>query len=386
MQQWSEMRPGDKKRLEHREKILRLYAEGMSTGEIAKLVDRNRSRVKRVRQLSPAGPRNRRKQSLSEPEREEISLALKGGLSVRAIGRKLKRAVSTISREVKGNRVEDGGYRAYQGEARATIRARRPKGHKLAKLELKLAVEERLKKDWSPQQISGQLRKDYPDNPEMNVSHESIYRALYVQARGGLKRELSEYLRTQRSARKPLRTTPATGVIKGMVNISQRPAEAADRAVPGHWEGDLIMGKNNNSAIGTLVERSTRFVMLLFLNGDRTSENVCNALAKKIETLPAHLKRSVTWDQGTEMAKHASFTVKSGVDVYFCDPRSPWQRGSNENTNGLLRQYFPKGIDLSQFDEAHLDMIADRLNTRPRQTLCWATPSRRLQALVALTG
>jgi transposase, IS30 family len=244
-----------------------------------------------------------------------------------------------------------------------------------------------LQRLWSPQQVAKRLREEFPADPEMQVSHETIYQSLFVQGRGELRRELTACLRTGRTARKRRGHTRPGNKITNMVMISDRPAEIADRAVPGHWEGDLIIGKDGLSAVGTLVERSTRFVMLLHLPKDRTAESVRAAMTAKIQTLPAALVRSITWDQGREMADHATFSVDTGVAVYFCDPHSPWQRGSNENTNGLLRQYYPKGTDLSVHDQAHLAATEDSLNGRPRETLGWMTPSEKLnEVLVALTA
>jgi len=239
---------------------------------------------------------------------------------------------------------------------------------------------------WSPAQISAQLRIEFPDDPMMRVSPETIYQSLYVQGRGALRKELAACLRTGRAIRQNRSRTKRPEPITDMVMISERPAEIEDRAVPGHWEGDLIIGKNNKSAVGTLVERSTRYVMLLHLPGDHTAETVRTAMTTKIKTLPDHLVRSITWDQGNEMAHHAAFSLDTGVDIYFCDPHSPWQRGSNENTNGLLRQWMPKGTDLSFHTENDLDTIAYKLNNRPRQTLGWMKPSQALAELVAPTN
>jgi IS30 family transposase len=257
----------------------------------------------------------------------------------------------------------------------------RPKPAKLAASELCAAVEAGLLAWWSPQEIAAKLRREFPQRPEMWVSHETIYKSLYVQGRGELRRELHRCLRTGRATRKPHGRAPRAQV-PDMVMISQRPAEVEDRAVPGHWEGDLLMGANNKSAIGTLVERSTRFVMLLHLPEGRSAEQVRKVMAAKILTLPAALRRSITWDQGKEMTQHAQFSIDTGVPVYFCDPHSPWQRGSNENTNGLLRQYFPKGISLRRFTSHDLDAAADSLNGRPRQTLEWQTPAEKLNELI----
>ena len=323
--------------------------------------------------------------ALTLAEREEISRGLAAGQSCRAISARLGRAPSTITREVGGS----GGrarYRAHAGERRARRRARRPKPAKLAvRPGLRLEVETKLALRWSPQQISRWLQGAYRGDPEMQVSHETIYMSLYVQGRGALRHELHRALRTGRAFRRPKKSLPnGKGLIPNMVLISERPAEVADRAVPGHWEGDLIMGKRK-TCIGTLVERSTRYVLLLKLQNN-TAEAVRAGMSEKILALPAELRRSVTWDQGKEMSQHARFTVDTGVQVYFCDPNSPWQRGTNENTNGLLRQYFPRGTDLSVFSQDELDTVARELNERPRQTLGWMTPSQRLTEVVATTA
>jgi IS30 family transposase len=267
---------------------------------------------------------------------------------------------------------------------RALGRLERPKPTKLSRCpRLCAAVEAGLLKRWSPQQISATLRLEHPDDPGMRVSHETIYKALYIQARGELRRQLTVNLRTQRTGRKPrARGLGRRGQIKGMVPIAERPPEVADRAVPGHWEGDLLVGKQSRSFIATLVERQTRYVMLARLGGDATTEHVIAALKARIDQLPAHLALSLTWDQGKELAAHARLSEQTGVDVYFCDPHSPWQRGSNENTNGLLRQYLPKGSDLATHTQAQLDTIAAELNARPRMTLDWTTPAERMQQLL----
>jgi IS30 family transposase len=273
-------------------------------------------------------------------------------------------------------------YRAHRAEARATHRARRPRSAKLARNRpLRQIVERLLEARWSPQQIAWQLRQDHPHEPEMWVSHETIYQSLFVQGRGALRAELRRCLRTGRARRRPFNRVRG-GEIADMVLLSERPAEVADRAVPGHWEGDLIIGKANRSAIGTLVERQTRYLMLVALPRGRTAEAVREALAEKILALPVELRRSLTWDRGSEMAEHVRFTVDTGVQIYFCDPHSPWQRGSNENTNGLVRQYFPKGTDLAVHSQDHLDAVARELNARPRQTLGWMKPSEALAKLL----
>ena len=324
---------------------------------------------------------------LSLAEREEISRGLVAGLSVRAIAAQLDRSPSTISREVAGNGGARG-YRAFEAERVARRRARRPKPAKLAlNARLRADVEAKLELRWSPAQISAWLRRTYPGDREMYVAPETIYQSLFVQGRGALRKELAVCLRTGRAARRPRSrlALDSRGRIPAMISISERPAEVADRAVPGHWEGDLIIGKGQHSAVGTLVERSTRFLMLLRVES-RTAETVRAAITRQVLTLPAALRRSLTWDQGKEMAEHARFTIDTGVAVYFCDPHSPWQRGTNENTNGLVRQYLPKGTDLNGYTQDQLDGIADELNGRPRHTLGWLTPSQALAELVATTA
>jgi IS30 family transposase len=320
---------------------------------------------------------------LSFAEREQILVGVLAGRPLRAIARELGRAPSTVAREVGacGGRER---YRLLAAERGAQARMRRPKATKLAGCpRLLAAVEAGLEQGWSPQQISARLRVEFPEDREMRISHETIYLSLYVQARGELRRQLAAHLRTGRTTRQSQGRARRASPIADMVNISQRPAEVADRAVPGHWEGDLILGANGRSAVATLVERHTRFVLLAYVGSDRRTERVIAALQARIAQLPGHLKRSLTWDQGTELAAHRQFTIATGVAVYFCDPRSPWQRGSNENTNGLLRQYLPKGTDLAVHDQAALDRIADRLNGRPRQTLGWANPAEKMAELLA---
>jgi len=310
------------------------------------------------------------------------------GDSLREIARRLGRVVSTLSREVERN----GGrtaYRACHAETSAVRRARRPKPAKLTlHSRLRREVESRLLERWSPQQIAARLVYDYPDDATMRVSHETIYRTLFVQARGALRKELTACLRTQRTQRRSHKRTEhsGTGRLRDMVRISERPSEAEDRAIPGHWEGDLLMGKGGKSAIGTLVERSSRFVVLVPLPDGRTAPHVRAALTRQLTRLPADLRRTLTWDQGKEMAEHVRFSVDTHIDVYFCDPHSPWQRGSNENTNGLLRQYFPKTADLSIYSRADLASVARQLNTRPRQTLGWKKPAEVFCRSVASTG
>jgi transposase, IS30 family len=323
---------------------------------------------------------------LSLPEREEISRGLLTGETCRHIAARLGRSPSTVSREVAaGGRRER--YRAWRSEERARRRVRRPKTAKLASSpRLRSEVERWLGLRWSPQQIAARLVFDYPDDLEMRVSHETIYQSLFVQGRGALRKELTRCLRTGRAHRRPRGRTIGGGHLTDMVLISDRPAEVEDRAVPGHWEGDLLVGKGSKSAIGTLVERQTRFVMLMNLSEGRLAVHVRNALADKIQELPEHLRRSLTWDRGKEMGEHVRFTVATGVQVYFCDPRSPWQRATNENSNGLLRQYFPKGTDLATYTQAQLDAVAAELNGRPRQTLGWMTPSEAFARVGAMTA
>jgi IS30 family transposase len=316
---------------------------------------------------------------LSQSEREEISRGLAAGCSFREIAWTLGRAPSTVSREVNANGGRRG-YRAIKAERAARRKARRPKVCKIAgSRRLRAKVEAKLADKWSPEEISGWLARTYPNNPELQVSHETIYQSLFVQGRGALRHELHVCLRSGRAMRRNKKWTKGghgMGKIKDMVMISERPAEVEDRAVPGHWEGDLILGKGFTS-VGTLVERTTRYVILLRLPNDHGAKAVRDAMTKRIVTLPAQLRRTLTWDQGPEMSEHVRFTVDTGVQVYFCDPRSPWQRGTNENTNGLLRQYLPKGTDLSVHSQQQLDAIARSLNRRPRKTIA---------ALIILTG
>ena len=365
-----------------RERIAELVAEGAPFWRLLQEVPRSRYAIYRaVKRLKrpPAREPNRSPLRLSTTEREEISRGLAAGESLRVIAGRLARAPSTVSREVARN----GGrpiYRACRADRAAVRNMRRPKVAKLTRCpRLREAVEAKLELHWSPQQIASWLVLEFPDDAEMRVSHETIYLSLFVQSRGALRKELTRYLRTKRSVRRPGGKPARNGQshIPAMVNISERPAEAADRAVPGHWEGDLLYGQGPG-VVATLVERHSRFVMLVGLPETHRADVVAAALAAKITELPKQLRRSLTWDQGREMAQHAVFTVASGVPVYFCDPRSPWQRGSNENTNGLLRQYLPRNTRLGDRTQTELDNIADELNGRPRQTLAWKTPSQAL--------
>jgi transposase, IS30 family len=339
-----------------------------------------------VKQVAPRAPSSGR--FLRAWEREEIAVGLAAGLSCRQIAARLApgRAASTVSREVRRNSVR-GVYRAHLAAREAQDRARRPKPAKLAVSgELRAWVEEKLGRNWSPEQVSARLVAEFPDRPEMRVSPETIYQSLYVQGRGALRRELAACLRSGRAVRKPRRAgEERRGRIPGMVNISERPAEAADRAVPGHWEGDLIAGRASRTHAGTLVERATRFTMLVPLPEGKAPADFADAVIPVIAGLPEALRRSLTWDQGTEMGQHQRIAVDAGVDVYFCDPHSPWQRGTNENTNGLLRQYFPKGTDLPS-DPGRLQEVADELNGRPRKTLGWKTPAEAMAELLDEQG
>lgn len=341
--------------------------------------------VRRGGGIAPA-PRRRAPWALSVAEREEISRGMAANRSVRAMARELGRPPSTISREIRrhGGRAH---YRATRADERAWRWARRPKGCRLRQhAGLRQVVAAKLRADWSPQQIAAWLTTAYPHDLTMRLSHETIYRTLYVQTRGALKHELVRHLRRQRALRHPrgARLGPGQAHIVGAVSIAERPPGAEDRAVPGHWEGDLLLG-TPRAGIATLVERRSRYVLLLKPRG-RDTEAVVDALIRGVRRLPAHLWRSLTWDRGLEMADHARFTVATDVQVFFCDPRSPWQRGSGENTNGLLRQYFPKGRDLTAVTQRQLDGVAHKLNTRPRETLGWRTPAEVLATTVAPTG
>jgi len=366
------------------------WQKGDSMHAIARLFDRGHGSVQRI--LSVTGgirppPRCRSRLSLTLAEREDISRGLVAGHSFRSIAASLGRAPSTVSREVTRN----GGrrrYRANKADQAAWDRSQRPKRCKLVKNRaLARIVAKKLKQLWSPEQIAGWLKRTYPDDENFQVSHETIYRSLYIQARGALKKELLQHLRRTRVMRRSRHHTQKTadhGRITNTVSISERPAAVEDRAVPGHWEGDLLIG-SKSSQIATLVERHTRYVMLAKVNSKHT-ETVINALIKQAHKLPPELYKSLTWDRGKELADHQRFSLDTNIDVYFCDPRSPWQRGSNENTNGLLRQYFPKGTDLSVHSQAKLSAVARQLNARPRKTLNFATPAERFNQCVASTG
>ena len=372
-----------------RRRMVALAAKGATVREILAAVDSSMGSVQRV--LRPLGGVYRSEMwtppsrfRLSVEERVEIYSGIQLGRSLSAIARQLGRSPSTVCREVANNGGRDR-YQPFPAHRRAFGCARRPKRRKLECSRLQARVVGDLERLWSPAQIARRLRNEFPDDPEMRVSHETIYRSLYIQGRGELRRELARCLRTGRAQRRSRNRLERRGQIPDMVMISERPAEVEDRAIPGHWEGDLIIGKNGKSAVATLVERSTRYVMLARI-ADQRAETVRDALIRTVARLPEHLWRSLTWDQGREMAAHASFTELTGIDVYFCDPHSPWQRGSNENTNGLLRQYMPKGTDLSPLTDADLDAIAISLNGRPRETLNWQTPAERLTELIAMTG
>jgi transposase, IS30 family len=390
---------GRRKLAAEREAYSRLMQQGLSNDEACRIVGINSKTGRRWRNGRGASGRNKAappigsvappcspSRYLSQADRLHIADRLRDHATIRAIAEELGRSPSTISREIRRNRHPvNGQYRPYAAQDRADGRRPRPKTTKIGRNRvLRNFIQARLAKRWSPEQICQALRVAFPDRPEMHVVHETIYQALYVQGRGELRREIAAALRTGRTRRKPHRDpqqrTPRFAT--PMVMISERPAEVADRAVPGHWEGDLIIGKDGASAIGTLVERATRYVMLVHLPNGRTAEHVRDALIATVQTLPAHLIRSLTWDQGSEMAAHGAFTIATNIPVYFCDPASPWQRGSNENTNGLLRQYFPKGTNLAHHTAEHLAAVAAQLNGRPRKTLDWETPAERLHKLL----
>jgi IS30 family transposase len=366
------------------------WRRGESLNKIALRFDRHHSAIGGI--LSRTGgiqPPTRRRslRALTLVEREEISRGVMAGLSVRTIAQSLERAPCTVSREIGRN----GGRRAYRASAAdqaAWDRARRPKRCKLAgDPALARVVADKLRLEWSPYQVAGWLKRTYPQDETRQVSHETIYRTLFIQARGALKKELLQHLRRTRGMRRSrhhTQKTPDHGRITETVSIRERPAEAEDRAVPGHWEGDLFFG-SHNSQIATLVERQTRYVMLVKV-ASKDSETVVDALIKQAHKLPRELYKSLTWDRGSEMAQHRRFSLATDIQVYFCDPQQPWQRGSNENTNGLLRQYFPKGMDLSDISQTKLNAIARRLNERPRQTLGFETPAERFGQCVASTS
>jgi len=366
------------------------WKQGWTLHQIAQLFNRAHTSVQGI--LSRTGgfrppQRSRSKIALTLAEREEISRAVAEGQSVHSIAARLDRAPSTVSREIKRN----GGranYRAAEADDAAWDRALRPKVCKLTEdRALARIVADKLRLLWSPEQIAGWLKHTYPRDESHRVSHETIYRSLFIQARGALKKELLQHLRRTRGMRRSRHHTQKTDVhgrIVGAVSISERPASVEDRAVPGHWEGDLMFG-GRSSQIATLVERQTRYVMLVKVAGQDT-ETVVNALIKNARKLPQELYKSLTWDRGKEMAGHKRFTLATDIQVYFCDPRSPWQRGSNENTNGLLRQYLPKGIDISSYSQAKLNAVARQLNERPRKTLGYQTPAEMFSQSVASTG
>lgn len=375
---------------EQRRLALRLQAKGWTFREIGAEVGCSHEGVRHMLAVETVRPRRHldwvpEGGRLRLEEREEVRLGLHRGETFTAIAGRLGRSVSTVSREVAANGGRDG-YRAWRAHGRARQRTLRPKRPKLASARLAAQVEEWLKQWWSPKEIARRLRIEFPDDPMMWVSHETIYQSLFVQGRGELRRELARCLRTGRTRRRSQHRVETRGSLTNMVMISERPAEVDDRAVPGHWEGDLIIGKNGRSAVGTLVERATRYVLLLHLPDGREADKVDAAMRRAITKLPGELFRTITWDQGKEMARHATFTIDTGVQIYFCDPHSPWQRGSNENTNGLLRQYMPKGTDLSLLSEEDLDGFARSLNNRPRKTLEFMKPSERLSELLAHTA
>ena len=385
------MRPGKRFGLSAYEKrdIWSRWKAGESLHEIGRAFDKPHSSIRCVllpRGGIPPAARRRSRLTLTQAEREDISRGIASGAPLREIARQLDRAASTVSREISRH----GGrpvYRAHEPDEHAWDLALRPKPCLLAvNRKLRDIVASKLILDWSPEQISGWLKIQYRDDESMRVSHETIYRSLFIQARGALKKELMEHLRSKRRMRRSRHATPSgqsRGQIVDAISIRERPAEVEDRAVPGHWEGDLLSGAKN-SYIATLVERHSRFTMLIKVPSKQT-EAVVAALSRQVCKLPVTLKRSLTWDRGLEMAKHKDFTVATDVQVYFCDPQSPWQRGTNENTNLLLRRYFPRGTDLSGFSQAQLDHVSLRLNQRPRKTLGFQTPASKLHASVAST-
>lgn len=372
---------------QQRRELWERWKRGEGVMEIARSLGRAPTSVylvlERAGGIAPA-VRRRAVRALRLSEREEISRALAAGDSLRSIARALHRAPSTISREVRRHGGVSG-YRACEADRRAWSLGVRPKACKLVQhRRLQRAVARKLQLEWSPQQISVWLERHYAADETMRVSHETIYRTLFIQARGALKKELLGHLRSRRQMRSSAKPGQGGGQISDAISIRERPAEVEDRAVPGHWEGDLLCG-GKSTQIATLVERHSRYVMLVKLK-NKDSEQVARALAKHVLKLPVTLRRSITWDRGTELASHKDFTIATDVKVYFCDPHSPWQRGSNENTNGLLRQYFPKGSDLSAFSQRQLDAVAHRLNQRPRMTLDWENPADTLSRAVASTS
>jgi transposase, IS30 family len=370
--------------------IVRRLRAGESSRSIASNVNIGRNTVRVIVRAQGGSVRKQHRDevmrgSLSWEQRTELFAGLRSGLSYRTIAAGLGCSASTVCREVQRN----GGrktYTASNGQRSARVPIERCHPRKLDNPVLAERVTGDLKKLRSPEQIAGRLRDEFPDDASMHISHETIYKSLYVQGRGELKRELAACLRTGRAQRKTRGERSKRGKIPDMIMISDRPAEIEDRAVPGHWEGDLIIGAFGRSAIGTLVERTTRFVILLHLDGNHTAETVRNAMTTEICRLPEHLRRSITWDQGHEMSHHAQFTIDTGIGVYFCDPHSPWQRGTNENTNGLLRQYFPKSTDLSVHSPEHLRSVADSMNDRPRKTLNYRTPAEELNKYLLLSA
>jgi IS30 family transposase len=373
-----------------RRRVIEEARKGKSQREILRATSVSLGSVKRV--LRPlggvlsAGIVDRLGGELSLEDRLEIYAGCRAGETQEAIGVRIDRHKSTVCRELQ--RCAAGRYQPFTAHRLAVAASKRPKSTKLdGNVRLCQAVVDGLETLWSPEQISRVLAELYPGDPTMNISHETIYKSLYVQSRGELRRELAQCLRTGRAIRRQQHRSSTVGKIPGMINIADRPAEVEDRAVPGHWEGDLIIGAGGRSAVGTLVERTSRFVILLHLPDGRTAEQVREAMTAAITELPTHLRRTITWDQGSEMASHQRFAIDTGIEVYFCDPHSPWQRGTNENTNGLLRQYLPKSSDLSKHTAADLNTIAKSLNQRPRKTLNWATPANLLNMLlVAPTG
>lgn len=375
--------------LEQRQRVRQMRTQGMRVTDVAREIGCSTNTVVRV--SAQLGKREQRAirwcpgpRRLSLAEREEISIALRRGASFTELARRLGRSTSTISREVSAN----GGrmaYRAWKAHDRAYVQARRPKVCKLEDPRLAAQVSAWLGQWWSPEEIARRLPIEFPDDPMMRVSHETIYQSIYIEGRGELKRELARCLRSGRAQRRSRTRVENRGRIRDMVMISERPPEVEDRAVPGHWEGDLIFGAKGESAVGTLVERATGYLLLLHLPEGKTAEKVNIAIARAVKKLPGEFFRTITWDQGREMAKHAQFTIDTGIQVYFCDPHSPWQRASNENTNGLLRQYMPRTMDLSTLGESDLDTIARSMNDRPRKRLGFMKPSERLAELLAMT-